>query len=260
MRKLRITAFLLTLAPALSLSGPAPGQALPVTGVQGARFRVGDVEMAREFYTRVFGLPEKGGAGPGRVSFQIGGRQFVEFSTGPAGDSRGPLEALVFGTSGQAEAPLNDQDAHRLEFVPDVVGTTATVTASASGAPGVSDHLLHVGMGTGDLKAAGDFYADRLGCKEIWRGPTPAEARIVILRVPGPREDWVEFLLPGPQGSPDHICLEVPDIQRAYRTLLERGATTRGKPRIASNGHWVINLVDPNGIRVELMEPRPAAK
>jgi len=52
----------------------------------------------------------------------------------------------------------------------------------------------------------------------------------------------------------------VPDIQAAYKTLLERGAAMRGKPRIASNGYWVINMADPNGVRVELMEPKPAAK
>jgi catechol 2,3-dioxygenase-like lactoylglutathione lyase family enzyme len=139
--------------------------------------------------------------------------------------------------------------------------------ASAAGAPGlqggprsVSDHLLHVGLGTTDLNRAIDFYGGHFGCKETWRGPTSAEFRIVILRVPGPREEFVEFLLRGEQGSPDHICLDVPDIQRAYQTLVERGATTRGKPRIASNGHWVLNLADPNGLRVELMEPRPAAK
>ena len=56
------------------------------------------------------------------------------------------------------------------------------------------------------------------------------------------------------------FCLDVPDTQRVYPTLLERGLTTRGKPRIASSGHRVLNLADPNGIRVELMEPVPAAR
>src|SRR4051794_19715027 len=161
MRTLKITASLLTLVMTLSPSRPAPGQTLSVTGVQGARFRVGDVEKAREFYTRVFGLLERGGAGPGRVTFQIGGQQFVEFAAGPAGDSRGPLESLVFGTNGKADAPLTDQDGHRVEFVPDGVGTPTPTPSPAPGAPSMSDHLLHVGLGTGDLKAAGEFYADR---------------------------------------------------------------------------------------------------
>jgi len=82
----------------------------------------------------------------------------------------------------------------------------------------------------------------------------------VIMRVPGPSEACVAFLLHGEQRSPDHLRLDVPDIQRDHQTLVDRGATTRGKPRIASNGHWVLNLVDPNGLHAELMEPQPAAK
>jgi len=189
-------------------------------------------------------------------STDLNGEQSVEFAAGESGGSPDPLEKIVFGTSAKPPGPLKDQDGHQVEFVPRAAGVQAFTASERS----ISDHLLHVGLATTDLDRAKDFYGAHFGCKEIWRGPTPAEYRIVILRAPGPREDWVEFLLRGPQGSPDHLCLDVPDIQRAYQTLLERGLTTRNKPRIASNGHRVLNLADPNGIRVELMEPRPAAK
>jgi catechol 2,3-dioxygenase-like lactoylglutathione lyase family enzyme len=216
---------------------------------------VNDVAKARELYAKVFGFREKSGTRPGMVSFQINGDQYVEFSGANAGGAADPLEILVFGTHGKPGAPLQDQDGRRVEFVEAVAGARNFQAGERS----VSDHLLHVGIGTGDLNRAIDFYETRFGCKEIWRGPTAAEFRIVILRAPGPREDWIEFLR-GEQGSPDHICLDVADIQRSYQVLVERGAITRGKPRIASNGHWVLNIADPNGIRVELMEPRPAAK
>jgi catechol 2,3-dioxygenase-like lactoylglutathione lyase family enzyme len=240
---------------ALSCAALAEEQ-LPVTALLGARFHVNDPAKAREFYGKVFGFQEKSPAGRGLVAFQINGEQYLEFSAGESGGSADPLAIIVFGTSKKPSAPLKDQDGRRVEFVESAAGAPSFKASEKS----VSDHLLHLGIGTTDLNGAIDFYAGHFGCKEIWRGPTPAEFRIVIMRVPGPREEFVEFLLRGQPGSPDHICLDVPDIQRAYQTLVDRGAATRGKPRIASNGHWVLNVVDPNGLRVELMEPRPAAK
>jgi len=239
-----------------TMSCMAAGEQLPVTYLAGARFHVSDVAKAREFYGKVFGFQEKSGTTSGLVAFQINGEQFVEFTANQSGGSAAPLEIIFFGTSKKPTAPLKDQDGRRVEFVESVAGAPGLKAGQKS----VSDHLLHLGIGTTDLNRAIAFYGAHFGCKESWRGPTPDEFRIVIVRVPGPREEFVEFLLRGEQGSPDHLCLDVPDIQCAYQTLVERGATTRGKPRIASNGHWVLNLADPNGLRVELMEPRPAAK
>jgi catechol 2,3-dioxygenase-like lactoylglutathione lyase family enzyme len=58
-------------------------------------------------------------------------------------------------------------------------------------------------------------------------------------------------------GSMLHICLEVPDIQAAYKKLLARGlpAEDRFKPRVGRNQRWLLNLFDPDGSRTELMEP-----
>jgi catechol 2,3-dioxygenase-like lactoylglutathione lyase family enzyme len=246
-----MTKFLLvTVLAAVALAQPAP-----VTYVAGARFHVNDLRKAREFYSKVLGFQERRGAGEGLAAFQINADQDVEFSAGEAGASHGPLELLRLGTSEQ-RAPLQDPDGRRVEF-------TAKAARARSFKPGgdsISDHLLHVGLDTPDLKRAGDFYTAQFGFKEIWRGPTPTSFQIAILKAPGPREDWVEFLIHRDGGWKDHICLDVPDIQRAYQALVERGAAGGNKPRIASNGHWVLNLSDPNGIRVELMEPNPAAK
>jgi methylmalonyl-CoA/ethylmalonyl-CoA epimerase len=241
-----------------TLEASAPAAEPPVTGVAGARFHASDLARARAFYGEVVGLKEKPATDPAIVAFAINGEQWLEFSSAPATRPADPLERIVFATSDPRGTTLVDPDGHTVEIVPSAAGAAAP--GSTSDAHSLSDHMLHVGLGTTDLARAQAFYAAHFGCKEIWRGPAPDAIRIVILRAPGPRDDWVEFLLPGPQGSPDHLCLEVPDIQRAYQALLDRGATLRGKPRIASNGHRVLNLADPNGIRVELMEPRPAAK
>jgi catechol 2,3-dioxygenase-like lactoylglutathione lyase family enzyme len=230
------------------LTAVASGQ--PVKHVAGARFRAADLAKAREFYTKVFGFQEKSGTGQSLAVFQINGEQYLEFSQ--SSETTNPLETIAFGVSQKPGAPLKDPDGRRVEFVQ----SPASARSFKASEKSVSEHLLHVGMGATDMQQSIDFYASRLGCKETFRRP---DFKVLIMRVPGPREDWIEFILRGESGS-DHIGLDVPDIQKAYKTLLERGATIRGKPRIASNGHWVINMMDTNGIRVELMEPRPAPK
>ena len=230
-----------------ALAGAALAQPIPVTGLAGARFHVADLGKAREFYTKVFGFPERSGNGPGLATFLINNEQYVEFSLGASGE---PLETIVFIAAKKLAVALQDPDGRKVEFVQGRVGGPTFDDA-------VSNHLLHIGAGTTDLARMKDFYGGRLGGTEIFRRP---DNQLVILKIPGPREDWVEFILRNEQGSQDHICLGVPDIQKAYQTLLQRGAAIRGKPRVASNGHWVINMADTNGVRVELMEPQPAPK
>jgi catechol 2,3-dioxygenase-like lactoylglutathione lyase family enzyme len=230
-----------------TLTGAA-AVAQPVTGVAGARFHVADLAKARDFYTKIFGFQEKTASTPGTVRFQLSADQYLEFTTNGAGDTANPLELIVFASKKKAPT-LQDPDGRRIEFAP------ASHMNFRPTEKSLSDHMIHIGMGVADMNRAIDFYS-KLGCKEIFRRP---DSKVLIMRTPGSREDWVEFILRGDQGS-DHIGLDAPDIQRAYRALIDRGAEIRGKPRIASNGHWVINMVDTNGIRVELMEPKAAAK
>ena len=109
------------------------------------------------------------------------------------------------------------------------------------------------------------FYRDKLGFRETWRGgPSDSDLRWVNMEMPG--GDYVEFMLHsgaptrGQLGSMLHICLEVPDIQAAYKKLLAHGlpAEDRFKPRVGRNQRWLLNLFDPDGSRAELMEPGPA--
>ncbi|HXA07460.1 MAG TPA: hypothetical protein VNY30_21595, partial [Bryobacteraceae bacterium] len=58
-------------------------------------------------------------------------------------------------------------------------------------------------------------------------------------------------------GSMQHICLEVPAIQAARKTALARHYNDpKVQPRVGRNRKWQLNLFDPDGTRVELMEPK----
>jgi hypothetical protein len=56
-----------------------------------------------------------------------------------------------------------------------------------------------------------------------------------------------------------HLALGVPSVDAGYKTVLARGINPE-KPKIGRDGKWQLNLYDPNGTRVELMEPKPVEK
>jgi hypothetical protein len=59
-----------------------------------------------------------------------------------------------------------------------------------------------------------------------------------------------------------HICLELPDVPAAERTLKSRTLPPVCKPmtapKVGRNGKRLINLFDPDGTRVKVMEPATA--
>ncbi len=64
---------------------------------------------------------------------------------------------------------------------------------------------------------------------------------------------------PSARGTQHHICLEVADLAKA-QALLEacpyRASYPRPlEPRVGTNRKCQLNLYDPDGTRVELMEP-----
>ncbi|MFN7927738.1 MAG: VOC family protein [Blastocatellia bacterium] len=76
--------------------------------------------------------------------------------------------------------------------------------------------------------------------------------------------DYVEFMLysqlPAPRNAAASIiCLEVPDIEKALAQLEARLSQAIHAPleiRTGINRRRQLNLFDPDGSRIELMEPR----
>jgi catechol 2,3-dioxygenase-like lactoylglutathione lyase family enzyme len=129
----------------------------------------------------------------------------------------------------------------------------------------ISTNMPHMGILVGDLDAAKKFYEGILGFHEIWRGAkNPAVLSWVHEQVPD-GHDFLEFMLypqlpdPDKRGKYHHFCLEVPDIEQA-KAILQARAPRIGysKPieiQTGINRKRQLNLYDPDGTRVELMEP-----
>jgi catechol 2,3-dioxygenase-like lactoylglutathione lyase family enzyme len=158
---------------------------------------------------------------------------------------------------------IKDPDGTLVEFVqslPD--GLEAKAAGKFEPATRISTKIYHVGFLVGNSEKAMDFYGKVLGFQETWRGgANPKELSWINMRVPD-GDDYVEFMLyrdaPDKFGSKNHISLVVPDVAKSVAILEARPAfKTYGKElKVATgvNQKRQVNLYDPDGTRVELME------
>jgi catechol 2,3-dioxygenase-like lactoylglutathione lyase family enzyme len=157
---------------------------------------------------------------------------------------------------------VTDPDGHPVEFV-QARWPPAQNTPGADRA--LSRRLLHAGLTIRDEEAAHRFYRDTLGFSEIWRGGRKeGVTQWVNMRVPD-GTDYLEYMLI--TASPDrrqrgvlhHAALMVPDMQEAWEEAVRRRPDSSqerlGPPQVGVNGRWQLNLFDPDGTRIELMEP-----
>lgn len=266
---------------------------LPISGIASAGFRVSDLDRARAFYAGVLGCEEvfrvEDPGGAPVHSFKVNDNQFIEVTpdlesgeedrlvrigieTPDASGLRRLLverglepTALRRERDGNRSFTLRDPDGHLLRFVEYLPGSPAAKSRGRhlSGRR-LSTHLRHVGIAVADEGRAMAFYRDKLGFVEIWRGGSePGRTQWVNMRMPGARGDYIEYMLHSGRptrdqlGSMHHICLEVPDIQAAWRAAVERGVpdAERFRPRVGRIRKWLFNLFDADGTRTELMEP-----
>jgi lactoylglutathione lyase len=171
------------------------------------------------------------------------------------------------GRTGNKNFNVKDPDGHTVEIVeyePD--SWTAREAGKFMPATRVSDHILHVGFLVGNLDASIKFYGGILGFREFWRGNSANSKTLswVNMRVPD-GDDYLELMLydtlpaPDRRGTANHIALMVPDMAKALATLETQPARKDYSRQIAAqtgvNRRRQANLYDPDGTRVELMEP-----
>jgi lactoylglutathione lyase len=166
---------------------------------------------------------------------------------------------------------IKDPDGTLIEFVQSLpTGFEAQAAGKFQPATRISGAIYHVGFLVGNAQKSIDFYHDVLGFNEIWRGgANPKELSWINLQVPDGK-DYIELMLyskaPSGFGTRNHTSLVVPDIQKAVVDLEGRPAyktyLTWAKPleiHTGVNGKRQVNLYDPDGTRVELMEPFTAS-
>lgn len=132
--------------------------------------------------------------------------------------------------------------------------------------------LDHVGLLCADLDASVSFYRDALGLDLRDRGVSVVHAADTA----GERFAWADLVVadgtvieliqyldreaPAPGGG--HFAFRVPDIAAALERLAAVGVRPLNPPHtLTEPGAWhgttIAFVLDPNGHRVELVQPRP---
>lgn len=287
---------ILSAAVLLALVSTAQPARPKILGLAHVGVFVSDLSSARQFYKGLLGYDEPFTiAGPdGAVSaafVKIGDRQWIELLTRP-NDGEGQLDHVALYTddaeglrrylaSRSVDVPervsrsaegdrafrIRDPDGHVVEFVEyaadSLTGRTAGRDLPESR---LSARAIHAGILVGDLARATAFYSGVLGFEEFWRGSAATSKTLswVNMRVPD-GTDYLELMLyetmpaPGSRGSAHHLCLMVPDVDRALAAIetspARSGYTRPLRINTGINRKRQLNLFDPDGTRVELMEP-----
>jgi lactoylglutathione lyase len=291
--KLALATLLAAALPGLLL---AAAQRPPITGVSHIALFVHDMAKARAFYKDFLGFAEPFHTTNSNgtlhvVWIKINDRQTIElFPEKQAGADRlnhfsietTDAEAMRLylasrgvkvpdkvgkGRIGNFNFNITDPDGHTVEIVQYAQdGWTMREKGNFLPDTRTSTHMTHVGVLVGDLEPALRFYLDILGGKETWRGTKdPKQLSWVNVKLPD-TDDYVEFMLYSElppldkRGKQHHLCLVVPDIEKTRALLAERasrvGYTRPLEIATGINRKRQLNLWDPDGTRVELMEPR----
>jgi catechol 2,3-dioxygenase-like lactoylglutathione lyase family enzyme len=157
---------------------------------------------------------------------------------------------------------VRDPEGHLVAFV-----QRYNLSASLAAVPFPLPKLIHAGFIVHNRDAEEHFYKDILGFHLYWRGGMKdGETDWVDMQVPD-GTDWIEFMLNVPEnadkhllGVMNHIALGVPDVRAAAKELESKGIKLSEAPQIGRDGKWQLNLYDPDGTRVELMEFTPVEK
>jgi len=246
-------------------------------------------------YQEAFTLPNTSG-GVGRVFIKINDHQFLELNT-DKNRGEGQLDHTAVYTdnaeqmrrylaskgvqvpakvaadeTGDKSFLVTDPDGHLLEFIQSMPNSMISRDVGKH-LPDtrICDSILHTGFIVGDLDKANAFYNGILGFTEFWRGTGNGKnVSWIDMKVPD-GADYVEFMLYGPYPAPDHrgvnnhVALRTDDMQKTADTLKSRVAqnpSLYGKPiapKIGADNKWQCNLYDPDGTRLEIMNPKPVA-
>jgi len=267
-----------------------------ITGLAHVALYVQNIEKARWFYKDFLGFGEpfllNNPDGSLSLTFiKVNDRQYIElfperepgtdrlFHISIAVDDAEAMRAYLAAHGAQAPDKVGkgrirnsnfnvkDPDGHTVEIVqyePD--GWSMREKGKHMSDDRISTRLLHAGILVGALEPARKFYGELLGFRETWRGSRSGKTLDWVNMAVPDGEDYIELMLyselppANARGVAHHIALEVPDMAKAVAALEARPArkaySRSLEVRTGTNRKRQLNLYDPDGTRIELMEPR----
>jgi catechol 2,3-dioxygenase-like lactoylglutathione lyase family enzyme len=258
-----------------------------ILGIDHVSFYTTAPDGVQKLYADILGLASAAPVEPGGTLRFVVGQQWVGYSPAPdpkatdrmdhvalATDNIAALRKYLTGQGikvpqiqGRSDHTLffmvTDPDGHAIEFVEREKGEAAPAAAA------VSRHIIHAGFLVYHREAEDHFYRDILGFRPYWHGGMKdTQTDWLALQVPD-GTDWIEYMLNQPEhadlrltGVMNHISLGVVDMKKAQAILESHGWKPHGEEeaKLGKDGKWQLNLYDPDLVRVELMEFKPAQK
>jgi catechol 2,3-dioxygenase-like lactoylglutathione lyase family enzyme len=283
---------------ASSLHAQTNAQRPHILGLAHVAFRVSDLDKTQAFYASILGYEEpfslKDSAGKITTAFvKVNDLQYVELFQGDA-RSQGELDHFALytddltamraylqglgmyiakdthkGRIGNPFLTIRDPDGH---FVEILQYSPNSLTAQSQGkfmpASRVSDHISHVGIVVSSVDSSMRFYRDALGFREVSRGGgAVGQPGWIDLQAPD-GGDYIELIPVSGKPSPadlkarNHFCLASSDVRKIIATLGARGLTgildSSTAVQTGSGLPTRVSIFDPDGARIEIMEPLPA--
>jgi catechol 2,3-dioxygenase-like lactoylglutathione lyase family enzyme len=169
--------------------------------------------------------------------------------------------AVEKGSDGSRWFTVADPEGNRVEFFE---SSKAPVAAPHA----IGRHIIHVGMMVHSREVEDTFYRAILGFRPYWYGGAE-EGRIdwVSQQTPESR-DWLEYMMVGPgEGIPatmtaqrlgvlNHLSVGEVSVQTAFERLTAESRFPPHHdpaPKLGHDGKYQLNLYDPDGTRLELM-------
>ncbi len=262
-----------------------------ITGISHLAIYTSNAAATEHYYKDVVGavkMPDP--EDPKGVRYALSSTQFIEVLPLPEGAGVNRLDHAAFNTTdaeglrrwlahksykvpgrvekgadGSVWFTVKDPEGNKIQFVqpPNPVKPLAAPDA-------IGHHIIHVGFLVHSRATEDLFYRDLLGFKPYWYGGM-ADDKVdwVSQQVPD-GHDWLEYMLTsGPSGSGipaditqqhlgvlNHVSIgedSVPDTFRMLEAAHRLGEHHDAQPKIGKDGKYQLNLYDPDGTRVEVM-------
>jgi catechol 2,3-dioxygenase-like lactoylglutathione lyase family enzyme len=272
----------------LSIAGASPDQrARPkIYGIAFVRFKVVGFEKSTGFYSKILGLGSGHEDCRGTLDpcFVVNSSQRIELKRTDSRDTGSFLDEVGYATgdlpgmrsylaghnvrateikrgqNGRLFFEAEDPEHNRIAFV-EMSGHNSKIEQSHQ----VSNRLIHAGWVVRNLTVEKKFYCDLLGFRLYWYGGFKDEdTDWYEIQVPD-GDNWVEFMLNIPAGADhrelgvqNHFSLGVASMKAAVAKLRVNGLLTKDQPEIGRDGKLSFDIYDPDGTRVEFMEPKNA--
>lgn len=284
-------------AAAVAFLSTAVVQAAPVrpniTGISHIAVYTSNPSATDHFYRAVVGAAKAADPeNPRGVRYMLSATQFVEVLPLPSGAGIVRLDHTAWNTA-NAEAmrrylaakgwktpekvnrasdgsrwfEVLDPEGNKVQFV-------QPGTEHVSAPDAIGHHMIHVGFMVHNRVKEDEFYRGLLGFRPYWFGGMhEGQVDWVSQQVPD-GHDWLEYMMTPGTGIPegmtqqhlgvmDHFSIGEVSVPEAYK-VLEAGNRLTGRhdaaPKIGRDGKYQLNLYDPDGIRIELMNFQPTQK